>query len=193
MASTLDPDLEALRRTVERQQWMEAFDLLNVVVEKLPPRRIVQLSAAQLKEALPAFEKLRSKIRWTRQAVELMSTGDPLPDDFEFGQEAEGANPVVTNFMIGLDKLDAAASEQANPHVCASNGARAILCAIAARRYDYFSRVFPRDWRIIVKREAGAKDLPPIKSKFLEESAVEEFTTGVWRALVEQIKGALAG
>ncbi|MBX3062493.1 MAG: hypothetical protein KF726_05930 [Anaerolineae bacterium] len=193
MASTLDPDLEALRRTVERQQWMEAFELLSVVLEKLPPRRIVQLSAVQMKAALPAFEELRTKLRWTRQAIELMSNGDPLPDDFEFGQEAEGANPIVTNFMIGLDKLDAAASEQDDPHVCANNGTRAILSAISARRYHYFSRLFPRDWRIVVKREAGVKDLPPIKSKFLEESAVEEFTTGLWRSLVEQIKDALAG
>jgi hypothetical protein len=187
-----DPDYVQLKQLIERQTWMEAFDNLNVLLEKLPTRRMVQLAAAELKRSLPAFEELRSKIRWARQALDQMTNGDPVGQDFEFGQDVGGVNPIVTNFLDGLDKLDAASQEQDDPHVCAGNAARAILCAINARRYHYFGRVFPRDWRIVVKREAGVKDLPGLKSKFLEETAVQEFTTAEWRSLADALRRAFS-
>lgn len=183
LPTSTDPLLLALQQATEKLAWLECSELCGLLLEKLPPREAVLLSAAELNECLPIFERYRPKVAWPRAALKYFSEAAPLPDDFDFSPEVEGANPIITHFLEGLDWLDAAAADQAKPHICANECNRTILSAISSRRYEYFAKLFPQDWRIVVKREAGATDLPPMKTRFLDESAVEDYMAGMWRKL----------
>lgn len=182
-----EPLLLELQQATERLAWLECGELLGQLLEKISPRETVLLAAAELNQCLPIFEKYRPKVKWPRTALQQLSQAEPLPEDFDFSPEVEGANPIITHFIEGLDWLDAAVNDQAKPHICANECNRVILSAVNSRRYEYFAKLFPNDWRIVVKREAGAEDLPPMKSRFMSESAVEDYTAGLWRSLAATI------
>jgi hypothetical protein len=184
--------LNDLQQAIERLAWLECGPLLEGLLENLPPREAVLLAADEFNQCLPIFEKYRPKVGWPRAAMKHLTQAEPLPDDFDFSPEIEGANPIIRHFIEGLDWLDTAVVDQDKPHICASECKRVILSAIDTRRYEYFARLFPNDWRIVVKREAGAENLPPMKTRFMAESAVEDYTAGLWRKLAAAISERLA-
>jgi hypothetical protein len=178
------PDLSELRDAIQRHAWLEAFDALRPALEQVPPAAGVALATAHMTECLPIFETYRPKVAWPRAALHHLATGEPLPDDFDFSPEVEGINPIIVKFLDGLDWLDAAAADQHKPAICAAEAAKAILCAITVRRFEQFAKTFPKDWRIVLLREAGEEGLPSLKSKYLDELIVEEYAETLWHAVL---------
>lgn len=172
-----------MQAAVEAQAWPEATDALERLLERLPSRAAVLFAAAQLQACVPIFEQYRPKIGWPRAAIEQLATGDPLPEEFDFTPEVEGANPIVRHFLDGLDFLDAAAADQHKAHVCAVECAKVILNSIQVRRHEQFARLFPRDWRLVIKREAGEEDLPPLHSTYLNEPVIVRYTADLWNTI----------
>lgn len=168
--------------------WMICQAALEQLLENLPTGEGVKLAAGELKIALIAFENLRPNIKWARQAVEIISKGTPLPDTFAFEPPVEGANPIINDFADALDLLDQAAVDQTKPHICAAWASKAIQGALNVRRYDYFATNYHLDWRIVVKREAGAENLPPLRSKFLREPDVEAYMGSMWLKLIGKLR-----
>lgn len=173
-------DLIALQVAVEAQAWPDATDALERLLERLPSRVAVLFAVEQLRLCLPIFEQYRPKIGWPRAAIDHLATAEALPEEFDFSPEVEGANPIVRHFLDGLDYLDVAAADQEKRHVCAVECAKAVLNTVHVQRYEQFARLFPRDWRLVIKREAGEVDLPPLHSTFMNEPVIVRYTADLW-------------
>jgi hypothetical protein len=181
-----------LRAAIAQHDTYISEEVMYKLIEKITPREAVCLAVRQIREFLPAFEQYHPDMTAPRIMLDLMAEGEPIDPERPFPElDNRRFTPGYDGFLLALELVDAAALHQTDPPACYRKAGRAIANALGTRRLEYWARRFPEDWEIARRSELGEENLPPLKSAYLREPVVEQFTVDIWTALADELETLL--
>lgn len=151
--STLQAHFTALENAILEKDWLGAQEALIPLLEAVPPAFAIRQAATMLYEQLPVFEKVRRYFPYPRQLLTALAAGKPMPEALDERDAVQGTNPIPVVFIDAVERLELAADTIKNPHVCATNCARAIGGAILVNRYQAVLSNQPREWLHVLKHQ----------------------------------------
>ncbi len=190
-AETIQSQLIEVKRAITDLDWFRCQELTEQIVPSLPVEEAISIGVHQAELCLLGFERRHPDIRWSRTLISLLQQRDPAAYSLAFLPWPEEINPIDTSLLNGLEMLTNAAEAHNNPEVATWRVWKAIQWSIGARRFEYYAGEFPEDWKICLLSAAGETNVPPLKSQYLAEPKIQDFTANLWRSFVQDLESRL--
>ena len=180
-----------VKEAAANYDWSKCDELTEKLASSLSVEDALNVGVHEIEFCLAAFERRHSDIRWPRTLVSLIQQRDTAAYSLDFLPWTEGTNPIDSSLLNALEMLRNAAEDHDKPEACTWEVWRAVCWSIFARRLEYYAGEFPEDWEVSLLSASGKTNLPPIKSRYLAEPKIEEFTATLWLGFVREIESQL--
>ena len=190
-AETIRSQLIEVKRAIADLDWFRCQELTEQIVPSLSVEDAITIGVHQVELCLCGFEQRHPDISWPRTLISLLQQRDPAAYSLAFLPWPEEINPIDTSLLHGLEMLTNAVEAYINPEVATWRVWKAVQWSIGARRFEYYAGKFPEDWKISLLSAAGETNVPPLKSLYLAEPKIQDFTANLWLGFVQDIESRL--
>jgi hypothetical protein len=186
----ISQDLANYRKAIASHNWLEAGDILPILLGKLDSNSMIKLAVEQTTVFLPTFEEYYPDVSWPRIALTIMAQGKQVDPDVPFGKiEDRYFAPGCESFLEAICFLDNAYECKDDRERCIIKTDIAISHALAAKVFDYGFRNVPTAW---VTPEINEEDTDSFPIIWLGASGIQQYKETLQSKLADEIERILS-